>query len=97
MVREGYPDTMEHKNFHIGLLDQFSSRAHMVTTDSSGTVLIDFLEFLTDWIFHHINFLFFSFDEINCFKNHFFYLSKAQILAEFYVHFKMKDKMSEKN
>jgi hemerythrin-like metal-binding protein len=55
MVREGYPDTMEHKNFHIGLLDQFSSRAHMVTTDSSGTVLIDFLEFLTDWIFHHIN------------------------------------------
>ncbi len=55
MLREGYPDTMEHKNFHIGLLDQLSSRANMVTTDSSGKALTDFVEFLTDWILHHIN------------------------------------------
>lgn len=55
MFRVGYPGYKQHKNLHLELIDQLSSRANMLAIDNSKHETDLLIHFLVDWFFSHTN------------------------------------------
>ena len=53
MFRSGFPGYMNHKNLHLELIDQLSSRANMLAIDNSNIESSHIIGFLLNWFFTH--------------------------------------------
>jgi hemerythrin len=55
MSRVGFPGYINHKNLHLELIDQLSSRANMFAIENSNAESVHIIDFLVDWFFFHTN------------------------------------------
>jgi len=55
MFRFGFPRYTDHKNLHLELIDQLSSRANMLAIAHSNAESVHIIDFLVDWFLTHTN------------------------------------------
>jgi len=53
MLLEGYPEYEYHKNLHLQLIDNLSSRVNMIEIINSEKEFTKLIDFLLNWFFHH--------------------------------------------